>query len=97
MPANDTTNESPVPDAPGGPKPDQIRIIVNGQPVVLTDRHQTGASIKQAAIGQRVPIQLDFVLSEVLPNGHQKVIADDARVTMKDGDEFWAIPGDDNS
>jgi len=97
VPPNDTTNESPVQDAHVGPKPDQVRIIVNGQPVALTDRHQTGASIKQAAIGQGVPIQPDFVLSEVKPDGQQKVIPDDAHVTVKDGDEFWAIPGDDNS
>ena len=93
----DTANEPKIPDDHGGPKPDEVRIIVNGQPVVLTDRHQTGASIEQAAIAQGVPIQLDFVLSEVLPNGHQKVIPDEGHVTLKDGDEFWAIPGDDNS
>jgi hypothetical protein len=78
-------------------RPDEIRIIVNGQPVVLTGPDQTGASIKQAAISQRVPIQPDFVLSEIKPNGHQKVIPDHAEVTLKNGDDFWAIPGDDNS
>ncbi|PZS16024.1 MAG: hypothetical protein DLM57_11510 [Pseudonocardiales bacterium] len=91
---NDKSNQSPHDHAP---KPDQVRIIVNDQPVVLNGPHQTGASIKQAAISQGVPIQPDFVLSEIRPNGHQKVIPDDARVTLKDGDEFWAIPGDDNS
>ncbi|PXX09233.1 multiubiquitin domain-containing protein [Mycolicibacterium moriokaense] len=96
MPAN-TENEPPVQDAHGGPTTHQLQIIVNGQPVVLTDRHQTGAALKQAAIAQGVPIQADFVLSEVLHNGNQKVIPDDTRVTVKDGDEFWAIPGDDNS
>lgn len=75
----------------------QIQIIVNSQPVVLTSKHQTGASIKQSAITQGVEIQADFVLSEVKANGHQKVLPDDAAVTVKDGEEFWAIPGDDNS
>lgn len=76
---------------------DKIAIKVNDDPVSLTDKHQTGASIKAAAIDQGVPIEADFDLSEVLPNGKQKPIADDKNVDVKDGDEFWAIPGDDNS
>lgn len=74
-----------------------VTVKVNDQQVVLTDKHQTGASIKAAAIAQGVPIQSDFDLSEVLPNGKHKPIGDDKDVTVKDGDEFWAIPGDDNS
>lgn len=80
-------------DRPSG----KIAIKVNDDPVALTDKHQTGASIKAAAIEQGVPIEADFDLSEVLPNGKQKPIADDKKVEVKDGDEFWAIPGDDNS
>jgi hypothetical protein len=74
-----------------------IKIKVNDLPVTLTDKHQTGASLKQAAIAAGVPIEADFELSEVLPNGKHKPIANDKRVEVKDGDEFWAIPGDDNS
>jgi hypothetical protein len=74
-----------------------VTIKVNDNPVTLTDKHQTGASIKAAAIDQGVPIQPDFDLSEVLPNGKHKPISDDRKVVVKDGDEFWAIPGDDNS
>lgn len=74
-----------------------ITIKVNDEPVTLTDPHQTGASIKAAAIAAGVPIQPDFDLSEVLPNGKQKPITDDKKVDVKDGDQFWAIPGDDNS
>jgi hypothetical protein len=70
---------------------------VNDHPVVLEDRRQTGAEIKAAAIQAGVPIQADFVLSEVRPHGKQRIIADDERVNVKDGDAFWAIPGDDNS
>ena len=44
-----------------------------------------------------MPIQPDFVLSEVLPSGKQKIVPDDRKIHLKDGDEFWAIPGDDNS
>jgi hypothetical protein len=75
----------------------EVRIAVNEQ-FVTVDRHQvTGEEIKAAAISQGVPIQLDFDLSEVLPNGEQKAIGNDKTVAVKEGDEFWAIPGDDNS
>jgi hypothetical protein len=74
-----------------------FKITVNDKPVVLDDHHQTGLSIKEAAIAQGVPIQLDFVLSEVLHDGKQKPIGDDKKVDVKEGDQFWAIPGDDNS
>ena len=49
------------------------------------------------SVAAGVPIEPDFVLSEVRPNGEQKIIADEAHVHLKAGDEFWAIPGDDNS
>lgn len=75
----------------------EFTIKVNDKPVVLTDHHQTGASIEAAAIAAGVPIQPDFELSEVLPNGKQKPIGQDKKVEVKAGDEFWAIPGDDNS
>jgi hypothetical protein len=72
-------------------------ITVNDEPVVVTEKHMTGAEIKAAAITAGVPIEQDFVLSQVLPNGKQKPVPDDKKVTIKDGLEFWAIPGDDNS
>jgi len=75
----------------------EARITVNGQFVVVSKGKLTGLGIKEAAIAAGVPIQLDFVLSEVRPNGEQKIIADDREVSVKTGDEFWAIPGDDNS
>lgn len=74
-----------------------VTVTVNDQPVVLEDRRQTGAEIKAAAITAGVPIQHDFVLSEVRPSGKQRIIADDETIKVKDGDAFWAIPGDDNS
>jgi hypothetical protein len=75
----------------------EIRVTVNGQFVVLKSREVTGLQVKEAAIAAGVPIQLDFVLSEVRPSGEQKIIPDDREITVKSGDEFWAIPGDDNS
>jgi Multiubiquitin len=81
----------------GKPDTDEIRVTVNGQFVVLASRKVTGLQVKEAAIAAGVPIQLDFVLSEVRPSGEQKIIPDDREITVKSGDEFWAIPGDDNS
>lgn len=75
----------------------EARVTVNGQFVVLTSRKVTGLQIKEAAVAAGVPIQLDFVLSEVRPSGEQKIIPDDREIIVKSGDEFWAIPGDDNS
>ncbi len=75
----------------------ELTITVNDEPVTLKDHHQTGLSIKEAAAAQGVPIQADFDLSEVLHDGKQKPIGNDRRVEVKEGDQFWAIPGDDNS
>ena len=83
--------------APGEHDHHKVTITVNNKPVMLTDHHQTGLSIKEAAIAQGVPIEADFDLSEVLPDGKQKPIASDKKVVVKEGDEFWAIPGVDNS
>lgn len=74
-----------------------VRVTVNDQFVVLAERKVTGLEIKQAAVAAGVPIQLDFVLSEVRPSGEQKIVPDDRELPIKDGDQFWAIPGDDNS
>ncbi|MBV9379906.1 MAG: multiubiquitin domain-containing protein [Streptosporangiaceae bacterium] len=74
-----------------------VQVLVNGQKVVLHQSEATGEQIKAAAIAAGVPIQPDFVLSEVLPSGKQKMVPDDRKIHLKDGDEFWAIPGDDNS
>lgn len=72
-------------------------ITVNDQAVVMPKGKASGLEVKQAAIAAGIPIQADFVLSEVRPNGEQKIIADDRDVEVKDGEQFWAIPGDDNS
>jgi hypothetical protein len=74
-----------------------VHVLVNGQPVMLRQAEATGEQIKAAAIAAGVPIQPDFVLSEVLSSGKQKIVPDDKIVHLKDGDEFWATPGDDNS
>lgn len=72
-------------------------ITVNDLPVPLTEHRLDGAEIKAAAIGAHVPIQPDFVLSRVLPDGKQEIVTDDQVITVHQGEAFWAIPGDDNS
>jgi predicted RNase H-like nuclease (RuvC/YqgF family) len=79
-----------------GKKP--IEVVVNEKhPVKLEGREQTGLSIKQAAIKQSVPIQLDFVLSIERGGGKTEIIGDGQNIKVKDGDRFLAIPNDDNS
>lgn len=74
-----------------------VTIHVNELPVELTQRHVTGLTIKQAAITQRVPIQLDFVLSEELGDHRTRTIGDQEHVTVTTHSRFLAIPNDDNS
>ena len=86
-----------APAAEVGARESRIQVLVNGQKVLLDESEATGAEIKAAAIADGVPILPDFVLSEVLPSGKQKIVPDDKKIHLKDSDEFWAIPGDDNS
>ena len=82
-------------EAPKPPK--TFDVTVNDDAVVLTGHDQTGASVKAAAVAAGVPIQPDFALSIVKPKGKQKPVGDDEQIEVKDGEAFWAIPGDDNS
>lgn len=80
--------------------PDQTRtilVLVNEKRVRLTGAIQTGHSIKAAAIAQGVPIQLDFILSIELGGGATKLVRDDEKVRVKEGERFLAIANDDNS
>jgi hypothetical protein len=79
------------------PHQHEVEVTVNEKPVVLPDRKVTGLEIKQAAIAQGVPIQLDFVLQQELPHGQHKVIGDQDEVKLHPHDRFTAIADDDNS
>lgn len=72
-------------------------VTVNDHDVTISEHRPTPTMIKLTAIAAGVPIQPDFVLSRVLPNGQQKILAEEKAFPVKDGDAFWAIPGDDNS
>jgi len=74
-----------------------VTVTVNEQPVTLPSHRDTGLEIKEEAIRQHVPIQLDFVLSEELPNHKTRIVGDDDIVEVNKRTQFLAIPNDDNS
>lgn len=74
-----------------------VRIKVNEHEVQVEGPRATGLEIKQAAINAGVGIQLDFVLSEELPNGRTRVIGDHDVVILREGTCFVAVAPDDNS
>lgn len=75
----------------------ELRVVVNRKhEVIIQGRRQTGASIKEAAIAQGVPIQMDFLLSR--QDGPKfSLVADEEHILVRDGDQFRAVDGDDNS
>jgi hypothetical protein len=74
-----------------------VEITVNGRQVNMPKEEATGLEIKQAAIAQHVPIQLNFVLQLELPNGDSQHIGDAESVRLKEKLRFTAIAPDDNS
>ena len=58
---------------------------------------QTGASVKKAAIEQDVNIKEDFVFSIELGGGKTKLVGDDEKIVVHEGERFLAIENDDNS
>ena len=75
----------------------ELEVIVNERPVTLVGHRHTGLEIKQAAIQQGVPIQLDFVLSVEHGHGQTKLVGDTDEITITKNSRFVAIPDDDNS
>jgi hypothetical protein len=74
-----------------------VTIHVNDRPVNVAGPKRNGVEIKEAAVNQGVPIELDFALSELLPNKAAKPIADTDEVTVTPESRFTAIDVDDNS
>jgi multiubiquitin len=79
------------------PHDHRIEILVNEKPVFVEGHKQTGLSIKEAAIQQKVPIQRDFVLSIERGGGKTELVGDDEKIRVHKGERFLAIPNDDNS
>lgn len=77
-------------------KPKTITITVNKKPVEMDERRVTGSEIKQAAVAQRVKIQLDFQLALIEPRG-EKIIGDNDEVKLTKRSTFVATAADDNS
>jgi hypothetical protein len=73
-----------------------VVIHVNERPVSVPHR-VTGLEIKQAAISQGVPIQLDFILSQELNDRRTKIIGDIDTVSVSEHSRFVAVAPDDNS
>jgi hypothetical protein len=87
---------TPVSEQAAAPR-HQVTITVNERPVTIDGPRVTGLEIKQAAIAQDVPIQLDFLLSEELENRRTRLVGDGDIVTVNKNSRFVAIPNDDNS
>jgi hypothetical protein len=74
-----------------------VDIVVNRRPVKIERGERTGLEIKEAAIVQHVPIQLDFVLTLHKAGGGTKVIGDFDRVRVHNEQRFTAVADDDKS
>jgi hypothetical protein len=79
-------------EAPGEAKPKLVTVSVNGNPVEVPHT-LTGAELKQAAIDQGVPIQLDFNLYRKRGNDYDPI--DDERLETHQGEEFRCVAPDD--
>ena len=80
-------------EAPGEAKPKLVTVSVNGNPVEVPHT-LSGAALKQAAIDQGVPIQLDFNLYRKRGNDYDP-IDDDEPVETHKGEEFRCVAPDD--
>ena len=89
----DSSAEAPV----GGDRKRPVPIEVNNKFVKVDGPTATGLQIKQAAIDQGVPIQLDFHLSVVGDDGKEVRVGDDESVELHRDQKFFAVAGDDNS
>jgi hypothetical protein len=78
-------------------RPRTVTISVNNRPVIITRGDHTGLEIKQVAMAQNVPIQMDFILSLDKPDGDAKVIGNRDIHHVRAHDKFTAIADDDNS
>jgi hypothetical protein len=78
-------------------RPHLVTIHVNDRPVNVVGPRRSGLEIKEAAQNQGVPIELDFSLSELLPNGGTRGIGNRDVVTVTPESRFTAIDVDDNS
>jgi hypothetical protein len=75
-----------------------IEITINKKPVEITQGEHTGLEIKQAAIDAGLPVQLDFVLTEIHGNSpNRPTIGNGDTVEVNPGSKFSLIADDDDS
>lgn len=75
-----------------------LTIKVNNNAVTVAKRRMTGLEIKQAAIDQKVKIEITFVLYQLDKDGNLgPAIADNKIVVLHDCDAFRCVAPDDNS
>lgn len=77
--------------------PRPVIILVNEKEVSVSGHRVTGLQIKEAAVSQGLPVQLDFVLSLEFEPRKSRVIGDDEVVEVHKHSRFIAVAPDDNS
>jgi hypothetical protein len=82
---------------PGDPGAPAVVVHVNNQPVSIDGPRVTGLQIKQAAIAEGVAMGVDFVLSELRPNGRPDIVGNEDVVTVNKNSRFTATDDDDDS
>jgi hypothetical protein len=75
----------------------ETTITVNNKPVEVVGPKVSGLQIKEAAIASGLAIELDFILSEIEPNGRSRIIGDADIVTVNKNSKFTANDDDDDS
>ena len=82
----------------GEAKDKQVTVEINGKAVVLVDKNVTGLQVKQAAIAQKVEIQLDFILVLEAEHGNDpRQIADGEQIKVDKHSRFTCNDGEDDS
>ena len=76
---------------------EKFPISVNKKPVNVDGPLTTGLEIKEAAIKQGVPIEIDFLLAKVGPDDKEPIVGDDDKVDVTEFKTFTATAPDDNS
>ena len=74
-----------------------FEISVNRKPVEVEGPVVTGLEIKEAAIEQGLPIELDFELALVEAGGKERIIGNSDKVDVTEFKTFFATASDDNS
>ncbi len=70
--------------------PSEVVVHVNNLPVRLVGSRKSGLEVKEAAIEQGVPIQIDFALYEEIGHDRTRHIRDDQIVRVTDETRFLA-------